>query len=244
MVHRGRPKAVQSIDIPGLVELADVSNAVIVFAAAIGDTLMDGLPLLRVFDAPQEIAEHALRKHVALGEQRTFDQDPKYALRILADIAIRGLSPAVNDPTTAVQALDQIGDLLLRLGHCPSLETGSFRGRDGKVRLVVPLPTWEDLISLAFNEIQFYGASSVQVTRRLTALIVDLILLLPDNRHAALRDWESRLKTGIARTYAQDPEGKLEAGAEDRQGLGLVHRGPSLQAVTRAPTREQKPKSA
>jgi uncharacterized membrane protein len=154
------------------------------------------------------------------------------------------LSPAVNDPTTAVQALDQIGDLLLRLGRCPSLETGVFRGSDGKVRLVVPFPAWADLVNLALNEILFYGASSVQVTRRLAALIADLISLLPENRHAALRTAQTRLSAAIARTFSQDPEEKLAAGVEDRQGLGLVHRAPSLQTKTREPAREETPKSA
>ena len=58
--------------------------------------------------------------------ERTFEQDPKYALRLLVDIAIRALSPAINDPTTAVQALDQIQDLLLRLGR-RRLEIGAVR---------------------------------------------------------------------------------------------------------------------
>jgi uncharacterized membrane protein len=244
MVHRGRPKAVQAIDIQGLVRLADASNAVIVFAAAVGDTMMEGMTLLSVFAAPAPIGEFKLRRRVALGNERTFEQDPKYALRILVDIAIRGLSPAVNDPTTAVQALDQIGDLLLRLGHCPSLETGVFRGKDGRVRLVVPFPAWEDLVNLALNEILFYGASSVQVTRRLTALIADLISLLPENRHAVLRVAQARLQASIARIFSEDPQERLAAGVEDRQGLGLVHRGPGLPTERRTAANEEKPKSA
>jgi uncharacterized membrane protein len=244
IIHRGRPKAVQAIDIRGLVRLAEISNAVIVFAAAVGDTMMEGMTLLSVFAAPAPIAEHKLRRRVELGEERTFEQDPKYALRILVDIAIRGLSPAVNDPTTAVQAMDQIGDLLLRLGLCPTLETGIFRSGDGKVRLVVPFPAWADLVNLALNEILFYGASSVQVTRRLTALIADLISLLPENRHAALRTAQTRLSATIARTFSQDPEGKRAAGMEDRQGLGLVHRAPRSYTEMREPATAENPKSA
>lgn len=243
LVHQGRPKAVQAIDIQGLVRLAAASNAVIVFAAAVGDTLMDGMVLLSVFAAPAPIEERKLRKLIFLGEERTLEQDPKYALRILVDIAIRGLSPAVNDPTTAVQALEQIGDLLLQLGRCPSLETGTFCGSDDKVRLVVPFPAWTDLVNLALNEILFYGASSVQVTRRMTALISDLISLLPESRHAVLRVAQARLKATLARTFSQDPAGELAAGVEDRQGLGLANRSPGLQAEKRAPSRKD-PRSA
>ena len=214
----------QAIDARGLVESGQSTRmAVIEIEAAIGDTLMDGMPLLRVLGPLQAIDERALRHRITLGEQRTFEQDPKYAIRILVDIAIRALSPAINDPTTAVQALDQIEDLLLRLGRCASLEIGVFRGRDGEVRLVVPFPVWEDFLCLAFDEIRFYGATSIQVMRRMNALIADLISLLPEKRHAALRGWEARLQATIERSFA-DAEEKAEASMEDRQGLGIPRR--------------------
>ncbi len=230
LVHRGQPRTIQAIDTHGLVDLAKASDAVIEIEAAIGDTLMDGMPLLRVLGAPQAIEEQKLRNQIALGEQRTFEQDPKYAIRILVDIAIRALSPAINDPTTAVQALDQIEDLLLRLGRCASLEIGIVRSRDGEVRLVVPCPAWEDFLCLAFDEIQFYGASSIQVMRRMNALIADLISLLPEKRNTALRGWERRLQATIERSFA-DAEEKLEASMEDRQGLGIPRRSPNLHAA-------------
>src|SRR5271168_4951450 len=90
----------------------------------------------------------AWKKAFGTGGERTFEQDPKYALRLLVDIAIRALSPAINDPTTAVQALDQIEDLLLRLGSS-NLDAGQFLDQDGKLRLVVPFPTWDDFLLLA-----------------------------------------------------------------------------------------------
>ena len=64
-----------------------------------------------------------MRAAFVTGDERTFEQDPKYAVRLLVDIAIKALSPAVNDPSTAVQALDQLEDLLRRLGK-RRLETG------------------------------------------------------------------------------------------------------------------------
>ena len=157
-----------------------------------------------------------------MGEERTFDQDPKYAIRLLVDIAIRALSPAINDPTTGVQALDQIGDLLFRLGR-RRLEAGAFRDRDGHVRLVMPLPTWEDFLMLAFDEIRTYGADSVQVMRRMRALISDLIAVVPDERRPALVRWQGRLQTTIESHFA-NPEDRADALAEDRQGLGVPRR--------------------
>ena len=117
--------------------------------------------------------EQSLRSALILGDERTFEQDPKYAIRLLVDIAIKALSPAINDPSTAVQALDQLEDLLRRLGQ-RRLETGAFRDRDGTLRLVVPYPSWDDFLTLAFDEIRHCGAGSVQIMRRMKALAADL----------------------------------------------------------------------
>jgi class 3 adenylate cyclase len=86
--------------------------------------------------------------------------------------------------------------------------------------VVVPHPTWEDFLRLAFEEIRFCGATSVQVMRRMRAMISDLIATLPPERQAALEHHRERLNATIARSFA-DEEEKLEASVEDRQGLGV-----------------------
>ena len=135
------------------------------------------------------------------------------------DIAIRALSPAINDPTTAVQALDQIEDPLLRIGS-RRLEIGVVRDREGALRVVISHPTWEDFLTLAFDEIRFCRATSLQVMRRMKALIGDLISALPEERHESLRDHQKWLDSTIARSFS-DPEEQQEAAVEDRQGLGV-----------------------
>lgn len=219
LIHHARPQAIQAMDTAALVKLAKTSGGVIEMLVAVGDTVVDSTPVLRVFGAAKSVDERALINAIGMGGQRTFEQDPKYAIRLLVDIAIKALSPAINDPTTAVQALDQIEDLLLRLGR-RRLEIGEFRDRDGQLRLVVPSPTWEDFLRLAFDEIRYCGAHSVQVMRRMKALVNDLSSRLPENRRAALRHWEERLQTTIARSF-EDTEEKQEASVEDRQGLGV-----------------------
>jgi hypothetical protein len=129
VLHRGGPAVIQAIDVPRLVALAQRERVVVALAWAVGDTVVDGMPLLSAHSGGRPVLERRLRRLVRLGSERTFEQDPKYAIRILVDIAIKALSPAINDPTTAVQALDQVEDLLLRLGRA-DLETG--RARDGR----------------------------------------------------------------------------------------------------------------
>jgi uncharacterized membrane protein len=91
----------------------------------------------------------------------------------LVDIAIKALSPAINDPTTAVQTIDQIEDLLRRLGE-HELDAGCASDTNGVVRLIFPMPTWKDYLTLALDEIRQYGVTSVQVMRRLRSALVGL----------------------------------------------------------------------
>jgi uncharacterized membrane protein len=219
ILHQSGPEVIQRLDIDALVDLARANGGVIEMLAAVGDTVVIFTPLLCVYGARQPIDETRLSKAIEMGEQRTFEQDPKYAIRLLVDIAIKALSPAINDPTTAVQALNQIEDLLLRLGR-RELEIGDFCDQDGQLRLVVPYPAWEDFLRLAFDEIAAYGAQSVQVMRRMKALVNDLTLRVPEERHAALRHWDGRLQSIIARSF-DDIEEKRDASVEDRQGLGV-----------------------
>ena len=218
LIHRGGPRSIQAVDVAVLVSLAKASGGIIETVVSVGDTVVELTPLLHVCGARQLIPEEKLRNGIELGNQRTFEQDPKYAMRLLVDIAIRALSPAINDPTTAVQALDQIEDLLLRLGQ-RNLEIGQYRDSDGKLRLVVPFPTWDDLLGLAFDEISSYGATSVQVMRRMNALVTDLSRSLPKERRPAIELWDARLNRIVARSFA-DSEERIEASKEDRQGLG------------------------
>src|SRR6516162_4886426 len=137
--HHGHPQIVQAVNIPMLVDIASKSGCIIELTVTVGDAVLDSAPILRVYSDASPLPEDFLRPAIALGVERTSEQDPKYAIRLLVDIAIRALSPAVNDPTTAVQALDQIEDLLVRLGR-RRLEIGEFRDAQGRVRLLMQFP--------------------------------------------------------------------------------------------------------
>jgi uncharacterized membrane protein len=225
LLHRGRPQSLQEINVEKLVNIAHQHDARIEVVAAVGDTALEGTALIHVFGGDGQIPEMELHNTLELGDERTFAQDPKYAIRLLVDIAIRALSPAVNDPTTAVQALDQIGDLLSRLGQ-RRLEIGEFRDTAGSLRVVAEFPSWDDFLHLGFEEILAYGAKSVQIMRRMKALVADLLIVLPPKRHTALRYWRERLQTSIGRSF-EDAEEKISASAEDRQGLGITRHNAS-----------------
>jgi uncharacterized membrane protein len=224
LFHHGHPSKVQTINIDALVGIASRAGGVFEMAAAVGDAVLDSTPILRVFGCSSQLPEQDLRNSIRLGSERTFEQDPKYAIRLLVDIAIRALSPAVNDPTTAVQALDQIEDLLIRIGR-RRLEIGAFHDVQGRLRLLVTFPTWEDFLVLAFDEIRFYGATSIQVMRRMMALVTELLSIMPEERRPALRYWRERLQSTVVGAF-RDKEDVLDASHEDRQGLGSSRRNP------------------
>jgi len=150
----------------------------------------------------------------------TFEQDPKYAIRLLVDIAIKALSPAINDPATAVRAIDQIEDLLYRLGM-RDLDAGYARDANGVLRVIFPMPTWEDYLRLSFDEIRQYGASSVQVMRRLRAALSGVAeAITSETRMASVQAYVKHLDLAISRSPL-DTEDRLVASQEDPQGLGL-----------------------
>jgi uncharacterized membrane protein len=221
VTHVGRPQTVQAIRVEALVAVATTADATIELLAAVGDTLVERTPVIRVIGARQPLDVRRLTMAIDTGDERTFEQDPKYALRLLVDIAIRALSPAVNDPTTAVQALDQIEDLLIRLGNS-QLNIGRFADATGRVRLMVPFPTWDDFLRLALDEIRMYGRGSTQIMRRMSALLAALAAAVLPDHLPAVRRWEERLDGSIALSFS-DPEERREASVEDRQGLGIGH---------------------
>ena len=221
--YSGEPRTLTRFQIAALVRQAQEVDAVIVMECAVGDTLVDDALLLRVHGGRRPLAELPLRQAIQAARERTFEQDPKYPLRLLVDIAIKALSPAINDPTTAVQALDQIEDLLRRLGRS-TLDAGCVLDAQGALRLVFPTPTWEDYLTLAFDEIRQYGGSSVQVMRRLRSALMGLADSLTEAARKEVVERHLRHLNLVVEHSILDAEDQAMALQEDRQGLGLSRR--------------------
>ncbi len=214
----GEPGVLQSIDTRGLVARAAAADAEIELVPRVGELLATGAPLFRVRDDGDTIDDGWLQGTVAVGDERTLRQDPAFAFRLLADISAKALSPGVNDPTTTTQALDQI-DLLLRQIGGRRLGPGVARDVEGRVRLVYPVPSWEDFLSLAVDETRQFGEGSVQVTRRLRALLEGLRDTVPEFRRAAVEAELQLLDASADRAFT-DRGDRLSAASPDRQGLG------------------------
>ncbi len=209
---------VLAVDIDGLAAMAQRADCVIEMAPQVGDFVAIGDPLFRVFQGGPGVTADALRQSVAVGQERTLEQDPALPLRIMVDIAAKGLSPAINDPTTAVLAIDQIHDFLRNVGS-RRLDDDRVRDAAGRVRLVCRTPAWEDFVKLAVTEIRHFGGASIQVSRRLHAMLENLIQTLPDERVPLLRQELSLLHRSAERFFPE-PEDRALADVSDFQGMG------------------------
>jgi uncharacterized membrane protein len=228
--YSGNPRIITTFDVPRLIRAAQQADGVIVMACAVGDTLTEDTVLLRIHGARASASDDDLMRAIRLDRERTFEQDPKYPMRLLVEVAVRALSPAVNDPTTAVHTIDQIEDLLQRLGR-RELDDGRVCDQDGVLRLIVPMTTWEDYLALGLDEIRQYGVGSVQVMRRLRSALVALLeSAASEDRAQTLRRYLARLDRTIERSLP-DVEDRFFARQEDRQGLGHSQRPSELKEL-------------
>jgi uncharacterized membrane protein len=213
-----RDGVVLAFDIDGLVAMAQRADCIIEMLPQVGDFVAAGDPLFRIFQGGQSLSANELRQSVAVGQERTMEQDPALAFRIIVDIASKGLSPAINDPTTAVLAIDQIHHLLRNIGT-RHLDDERVVDAAGRVRLVYRTPAWEDFVRLAVTEIRHFGGESIQIARRLRAMLEDLIRTLPEQRAPLLRQELSLLQRSAERFFPE-PEDRALAEVSDLQGVG------------------------
>jgi uncharacterized membrane protein len=209
---------VLAFDIPGLVLLAQRNDCVIELVPQVGDFVAAGDPLFLIFDGGESLPADALYQSIALGQERTLELDPAFAFRMIVDIASKGLSPAINDPTTAVLAIDQIHHLLRNVGS-RSLDDERVRDAAGRLRLAYRTPDWEDFVHLAVTEIRQFGGASIQIARRLKAMLENLMQTLPQERAGLLRQ-ELLLLHRSAERFFPEPEDRALANISDFQGVG------------------------
>ena len=208
---------ITSLDRDRLVSIGRETDSVIEVIPAIGDYNPQGAPLLRIYGT-KAVRESSFTDCVAVGVERTMQQDPAFGFRQLVDIAERGLSPAVNDPTTAVQCLDEIHDLLRRLAPRP-FPSGQRFDSEGNLRLAFPVMSWDGYVSLACDEIRHYGGDSLQIHRRMRSMISDLLTVVPDERRAPL-ERQMRLLDAAADRHFRDEDDRATARKGDEQGIG------------------------
>jgi len=176
-----RQATLQQLNLRRLLQAAD--GAVIVLRARIGDTLQEGAVVADLHGG--DASDAAVLGALVTGQERTFGQDPLLAFRLLADIGLRALSPAVNDPATAVQVLDTIQGLLLPLAT-RDLDVAQVADDAGTIKVVLALPSWDDYLRTALDDLIESGSQSSMVLLRAHALLTSLLNAAPPQRRASI----------------------------------------------------------
>jgi uncharacterized membrane protein len=215
--HQGKSGIVLAVNLARLLTLARQTDTLIEVVPQVGDFIAVNEPLFYLYGSAA-MSDDDLRSLVAFGSERTMEQDPLFAFRIEVDIALKALSPAINDPTTAVLAIDQL-HRLVRYAGGRSLHSEVIRDDKGVPCVIFRTPNWEDFVHIAFREIRHYGAASLQIVRRLRAMLESLLESLPAHRHTALLVELDLLDRAIEELFAF-PEDKVLARIPDSQGIG------------------------
>lgn len=211
------PGDLLGVDEDDLVEVARRHDCVLELLPIVGDYLPSNVPVFAVHGGDGGVTSAEVLPHIGLGPERTLFQDTAFGFRQLVDIAEKALSPALNDPTTAVQCIDRLHDLLRRVAVRP-LPSGRYGDAEGQLRLVVRRPSWEDFVHLAFDEIRHFGIGSLQIPRRLRAALLDLKAAALPDRQAVLDEQLAALDDAVAREYRVAEE-RTMARSADAQGL-------------------------
>jgi uncharacterized membrane protein len=217
VLHEGGTRYLLGLNAGRLTELAQAAGAVIRIPLSLGDPVNPRTPLAVIYGADVRLPETAVRDCIELGRERVLEGNPKYSIRLLVDIASRALSDAVNDPTTAVQTLDQMEALLLELGNS-QLDIGTVRDPSGKARVIFEATSWDEYLELSLTEIEDYGVRSEQVARRIDALLEFLSDNVPTVRRQAIERWRERHRVALRSAPPDALRRRPDHG--DRQGLG------------------------
>jgi len=216
--HRGTSAIVLAVNLRRLIAEARRADGIIEFVPRVGDFVAVGDPLFHLRGGAAALDDRVLRGQVAFGRERTIEQDTTFAFRVIVDIAIKALSKAINDPTSAVLSIDQLHRLLRTVGK-RHLHDDQVFDRDGQLRVIFSTPDWGDFVTLACNEIRQYGAENAQIARRMRAMLENLMQTLPERRRPALRQELDLLDRTLEKVYLL-PEDLALARIPDSQGLG------------------------
>jgi uncharacterized membrane protein len=204
---------VQLVDAEGLIRLATERDLVVQLAARPGAWVLERAPIGSVWPASVMTADlgDEIAARLTVGRERTMSQDAPYGIRQLVDIAVKAISPGINDPTTATDCVHRIGEILVTAAWRQPPQPDAYDG-DGRLRLVTPRFSWEELVDLAFDELRQYGGSSANIAIALSDTLEELARGVPaDRRHALAQKARQAAAAAAAIPIAEDRRRDLAA---------------------------------
>ncbi len=205
VVRAERAGYLQAVDDEALFGLADRTRLTVRMEPRIGDFILPGAALASVW-APEPVEDGVatvVRRAFVLGPERTLQHDVELGIRQLADIAIKALSPGINDPTTATTCIDRLAEIMVLFGNRrhPDPVRSS---REGRVRVVMRETGFDHAVALGFDQIRHYGAADARVASHLLIALGRVAALVPPDRRAPLLD-QADAALRAARASVRDP---------------------------------------
>ncbi len=183
----------QAISGQELFDLGKKHRLLIRMAVPVGAFVVKEQVLAEVWaeeDCDEEVRKK-IRGAYLLGKERTPEQDVEFCILEIADMAVKSLSPGINDPTTAVHCIDRLTQLLLAFGK--RRPPAAVRTAEGRVHFLALPATFEGALGVAFDQIVHFGHDNPLIVARLRASIEQLESLLPAERKAAIGSFRSKL---------------------------------------------------
>lgn len=226
-VAAGTSGYVQAVDLRELAQDCGDLRATVQVQPCVGDHVVEGTTIAWVWSDdgrsfPAAELHHLVNANVEVSFERTLTQDVAFGIRQLVDIAIRAISPAVNDPTTATDAIRHLAVILAALAPRP---IGPFIGRDGsgRIRAVVPSPDFAAYLDASCAQIRRYGASEPEVLRTLLNTLTDIATLADDpQRRAAVGEQVELIMTAAAREIPHPADREVVEAAAARARLAAA----------------------
>ncbi len=197
---------IRFIDTQRLVKLAKSYRVKVHVLRRVGQFVPAGIPLLMVYKgerlSPEAIAElHAV---FDFGPSRTLQQDVEFGVLQIVDIALKAISPAVNDPSTAISCVDQLSRILIRFASREPLEPTLY-DPPGVVRVSILWPDFERLLDSAFEQVRMYSKSDVAVSLRMLRALSDIASTTPDPGYrGTLAERGRRIIAGCAEKLGEE----------------------------------------
>lgn len=170
-VPAARTGYIQHVDVEAVLAIARDCKVVVRMEHRIGDFVIEGMPIVSVLAATSPNADiiQSLGEVYTINQQRTTDQDAAYGIRQIVDVALKALSPGINDTTTAVMSLDYLTAILVRLSE--RIIESPWRYDDGELRVITRGATFAGLVGLSFNQIRQTAAGNISVLSRMLGSI-------------------------------------------------------------------------
>jgi uncharacterized membrane protein len=215
---------VRFVDVRRLITIAKSCHVKAHAARRVGQFVPAGAPLLMIYKgerlSPEAAAE--LRGGFDIGPSRTLQQDIEFGVLQIVDIALKAISPAVNDPTTAINCIDQLSRILIRVAAHESPEP-HYYDPPGVLRLTLPWIGFEGLLDSAFEQIRLYAKADMAVSLRLLRALADIASSTPVQEfRAGMAERGRRIVAGCAEKLGEHELRQMRSRLETLQKIAAA----------------------